>query len=148
MTRSALPAVVGGTLLLSLGLSWCRTCGVAGEHDLDAAATGSALLQDIARVHSAESWLEAFKFVGLAFLFLGIINGLSTIVWALQYQKQAIPDYSQDSYNVPAVAEPAKTLLLKYCCSRNHATKFWYSPGSWPVGSEAASGRRSRQQLC
>jgi hypothetical protein len=24
-------------------------------------------------------------------------------------------------YHVPAVAEPAKTLLLKYCCSRNRA---------------------------
>ena len=77
------------------------TAGVAADvysntvADLDAAATGSALLQDIARVHSAESWLEAFKFVGLSFLFLGIINGLSTIVWALQYQKQAIPEVVQ-----------------------------------------------------
>ena len=25
-------------------------------------------------------------------------------------------------HNVPAVAEPAKTLQLKYCCSRNRAT--------------------------
>ncbi|MGD2050455.1 MAG: hypothetical protein PVH03_13210, partial [Chloroflexota bacterium] len=60
--------------------------------DIDAAATGSALLQDLARVHSAESWLEAFKFVGVAFFFLGIVNGLSTIIWALQYQDKAIPE--------------------------------------------------------
>ena len=26
------------------------------------------------------------------------------------------------SYNAPAVAEPAKILLLRYCCSRNEAT--------------------------
>jgi len=38
MTRPALPAGVGGTLLLSLSLSWCRECHVAEEHDLDAAA--------------------------------------------------------------------------------------------------------------
>jgi hypothetical protein len=60
--------------------------------DIDAAATGSALLQDLAGVHSAESWLEAFKFVGVAFFFLGIVNGLSTIIWALQYQDKAIPE--------------------------------------------------------
>lgn len=60
--------------------------------EIDAAATGSALLNNLARVHSAESWLEAFKFVGVAFFFLGIINGLSTIIFALNYQKEAIPE--------------------------------------------------------
>ena len=72
--------------------------------DIDAAATGSALLQDLASVHSAESWLEAFKFVGVAFFFLGIINGLSTIIWALQYQKKAIPEVI---VNLPAEAVTA-----------------------------------------
>jgi hypothetical protein len=66
---------------------------------IDSAATGSALLEDLASVHSAETWLEAFKFVGIAFLFLGIINGLSTIIYALQYQKKAIPTVVQ---NLPA----------------------------------------------
>jgi hypothetical protein len=74
--------------------------------DLDAAATGSALLQDLASIHSAESWLVAFKFVGVAFFFLGIINGLSTIIWALQFQGQAIPEVvhnlSEDA--IPALA--------------------------------------------
>jgi hypothetical protein len=60
--------------------------------ELDAAATGSALLQEQASIHSAESWLEAFKFVGVAFFFLGIVNGLSTIIWALQFQRKAIPE--------------------------------------------------------
>lgn len=60
--------------------------------DIDASATGSALLQDLASIHAAEAWLEALKFVGVAFLFLGIINGLSTIIWALQFQKKAIPE--------------------------------------------------------
>ena len=59
---------------------------------IDAAATGSALLQDLASIHAAESWLEALKFVGVAALFLGIINGLSTIIWALKFQQKAIPE--------------------------------------------------------
>lgn len=60
--------------------------------DIDTAATGSTLLQDLASIHAAEAWLEALKFVGVASLFLGIINGLSTIIWALQFQKKAIPE--------------------------------------------------------
>ncbi len=72
--------------------------------DIDAAATGSALLQDVASVHRAESWLEAFKFLGVAALFLGIISGLSTIIFALQYQKKAIPEVT---HNLAAAAVPA-----------------------------------------
>jgi hypothetical protein len=59
---------------------------------IDAAANGSSLLANLAAVHSAEAWLEAFKFVGVAFFFLGIINGLSTIIFALKYQQTAIPE--------------------------------------------------------
>lgn len=77
--------------------------------DIDATATGSALLQDLASVHSAESWLEAFKFVGVAFFFLGIVNGLSTIIWALQVQKQAIPEVvlnlPKDAVTAPATGD-------------------------------------------
>jgi len=71
---------------------------------IDAAGTGSALLDDLASVQSAETWLEAFKFVGVAFLFLGIINGLSTIIFALQYQKKAIPEVIQ---KLPAQPSPS-----------------------------------------
>ena len=58
---------------------------------IDGAEAGSPLLRDLAAVQSAEAWLESFKFVGVAFLFLGIVNGLSTIVFALRYQTQALP---------------------------------------------------------
>ena len=71
---------------------------------IDAAATGSALLNDLASVHAAESWLEAFKFVGIAFLFVGIINGLSTIIFALRFQWNAIPEVAR---RMQAAAEPA-----------------------------------------
>jgi hypothetical protein len=59
--------------------------------EIDAAQAGSSILAGLARVHAAESWLEAFKFVGVGFLFLGILNGLHTIIFALRYQKSAIP---------------------------------------------------------
>lgn len=62
---------------------------------IDSAASGSALLNDLATVHSTENWLEAFKFLGVAFFFIGIVNGLSTIIYALQYQKKAIPEVVQ-----------------------------------------------------
>lgn len=58
---------------------------------IDAAATGSALLNDLASIHANETWLEAFKFVGVASLFLGIVNGLATIAFALKFQQAAIP---------------------------------------------------------
>jgi hypothetical protein len=58
---------------------------------IDAAEAGSTLLNGLQRVHAAEAWLDAFKFVGIAFLFMGIINGLATIIFALNYQKTAIP---------------------------------------------------------
>jgi hypothetical protein len=38
MMRATLPALIGGTLLLSLGLSWCRVARVPADSDLDAAA--------------------------------------------------------------------------------------------------------------
>ena len=68
---------------------------------IDAAATGSALLSDLAAVHAAETWLEALKFVGGAFLFLAIINGLSTIIFALTFQKKAIPAALSQMPSVP-----------------------------------------------
>ncbi len=58
---------------------------------IDGAEAGSTLLNGLSAVHTAEAWLEAFKFVGVAFLFMGIINSLATILFALNYQKQALP---------------------------------------------------------
>jgi len=42
---------------------------------IDAAQSGSEILNGLAQIHSAEAWLEAFKFVGIASFFLGIVNG-------------------------------------------------------------------------
>lgn len=58
---------------------------------IDAAPAGSALLNGLASVHASETWLEAFKFVGVALFFLAIVNGLATIIFALKYQQAAIP---------------------------------------------------------
>jgi len=77
---------------------------------LDSLDSSSPILQDLAQVHSTESWLEAFKFVGVSFHFLGIINGLTTIIFALQYQKKSFPkvveNMSTGNLNVaPAVGD-------------------------------------------
>jgi hypothetical protein len=63
---------------------------------IDAAATGSVLLQQVASIHATEAWLEAFKFVGVALLFMGILNGLATIIFALKYQETTIPQVVDD----------------------------------------------------
>ncbi len=62
---------------------------------IDAAESGSAILAGLGSVHAAESWLEAFKFVGVGFLFMGIINGLASILYALNLQRQALPQVVQ-----------------------------------------------------
>ena len=50
--------------------------------------------------------------------------------------------------NASEVAEPAKTLLLRYSCFRNQATEFCSSHCSWPVGTEAAAGGVRQQLHC
>lgn len=62
---------------------------------IDAAESGSPLLVGLANLHAAEAWLEAFKFVGIASLFLGIVNGLASIIFALNYQRSAILKVAQ-----------------------------------------------------
>jgi len=73
---------------------------------IDSAEAGSPLLSNLATVHGAEAWLEAFKFVGVAFLFLGIVNGLSTIVFALRYQQEALPAAVKKRAQTPAGTVP------------------------------------------
>lgn len=58
---------------------------------IDAAPTGSVLLSQFASIHATETWLEAFKFVGVATFFLAIVNGLAAIIFALRYQWDTIP---------------------------------------------------------
>ncbi|MFQ5399490.1 MAG: hypothetical protein ACE5E7_07815 [Anaerolineae bacterium] len=102
-----------GMLIIIVG--FIVSLGVAGTASsvfsnpvttIDAAATGSALLKDLASIHATESWLEAFKFLGVAFFFIGIVNGLAAIIFALQYQKTAIPEVV-DSLPSSAVPAPA-----------------------------------------
>ncbi len=69
---------------------------------IDSASSGSALLNGLSAVHSAEGWLEGFKFVGVAFLFMGIVNGLATILVALKFQKQALPQVVDKLPAVPS----------------------------------------------
>jgi len=87
-----------GMLVIIIG--FVVSLGVAGTASavfsnpvvaIDAAASGSALLTGLAGVHAAEAWLEAFKFVGVAFLFFGIVSGLHAIIFALRYQRSALP---------------------------------------------------------
>ncbi len=73
---------------------------------IDAAGAGSPVLAGLARVHAAEAWLEAFKFVGVAFFFLGIVNGLASIIFALRYQWDAIPQVAR-KLQLREAAEPA-----------------------------------------
>lgn len=102
-----------GMLIIVVGLVISiQTAGIAASvfsnpiTTIDAATAGSALLSNLAQVHATESWLEAFKFVGVAFYFLAIINGLATIIFALRYQWNAIPEVARNLQGVP-VAAPA-----------------------------------------
>jgi hypothetical protein len=71
--------------------------------EIDSAQTASTLLNDLATVHSNEAWLEALKFVGVAFFFVSIVSGLHTIVFALQYQQKAIPQVVQKNKAVDSL---------------------------------------------
>jgi hypothetical protein len=62
---------------------------------IDTAAAGFAIRSAQASVHSSEAWLEALKFVGIALLFMGIVNGLTTIIFSLTYQWKAIPEVAR-----------------------------------------------------
>lgn len=81
------------SLSLASTASWVYSHPVV---DIDAATAGSDLLAGLARVHAAEAWLEAFKFVGVAAFFLGIVYGLHTIVIALKFQRSAIPQVIEE----------------------------------------------------
>lgn len=90
--------MMGGMLVIIAGLAVSlNVAGVAASvfsnpiTVIDNAAAGSPLLRNLATVHATEAWLEAFKFVGVALLFVGIINGLSTIIFALRFQKETLP---------------------------------------------------------
>ena len=96
-----------------------------------------------------ESWGGTQLFAVQCFLNSGASRVRTGDLWRAKHLGSSPAHETQGiSHNVPAVAKPAQTCLLKYCCFRNHATEFCFSLCSWPVGSEAAAGGRSRQQLC
>lgn len=102
MMLGMLVIIVG--FIVSLGVAGTASAVFSNTiKTIDAAATGSALLNDFASIHAAEAWLEAFKFVGVAIFFLGIVNGLSTIVFALKYQQDTIPQVVE---NLPTAVAP------------------------------------------
>lgn len=76
---------------------------------IDAAPAGSELLAGLSSVHSAEAWLEAFKFAGVAFLFMGIVNGLASVVFALRFQWNAIPNVAKNLQTRSPQAAPDLT---------------------------------------
>lgn len=100
------PSVMGMRLSMMLGmllilgglifsLTVAGTASLYWNHSiaaqLDPAPAGSALQSQIQYVAWAEGWLEALKFVGAAFLFLGIVQGLKTILTSVGMQRQLLP---------------------------------------------------------
>jgi len=53
---------------------------------IDAAGSGSALLNGVQTIHAVEGWLVPFKFFGIATEFLAITMGLATIIFILSSQ--------------------------------------------------------------
>jgi hypothetical protein len=90
--------MMSGLMVIIIGLvvaiGTAATAGAVFSNPIpviDATPTGSALLQDLARIHANEAWLEAFKFVGVALLFLSIVSGLSTVLFSLRSQQTTLP---------------------------------------------------------
>lgn len=57
---------------------------------IDAAGSGSALLNGIQTIHTVEGWLVPFKFFGIATEFLAITMGLATIIFILGAQTKML----------------------------------------------------------
>jgi len=57
---------------------------------IDAAGSGSALLNGVQTIHAVEGWLVPFKFLGIATEFLAITMGLATIIFILSAQTKML----------------------------------------------------------
>ena len=83
---------------------------------IDAAATGSPLLANLANIHAAEAWLEAFKFVGVAFPLLGDCQWLGdrlSSLYAISKRRflkwrRSCPSSATDGQNSTPVVAPAQ----------------------------------------
>ena len=60
--------------------------------ELDAAGSGSELLDQLSSIQSTKAWVEPLKFVGLAFLFTSIALALATIRKILGFQARRMAE--------------------------------------------------------
>lgn len=63
--------------------------------EINAAPEGSALLSDLGTINTYETWLEPFKFVGIAFILVGIAMAVHTILQVIRFQGQRIRELAQ-----------------------------------------------------
>ena len=80
---------------MSVGNRWLATqandyWGHSIAAELNTAAAGSELLNDLSTIEAIKAWLTPLKFVGMAFLFTGIALGLATIVQVLRFQARRL----------------------------------------------------------
>ena len=64
---------------------------------INAAGSGSGLLDDLGTVKTFKTWLEPFKFVGLATILVGISMAVHTILQVIRFQGQRIRELAAGS---------------------------------------------------
>lgn len=77
--------VIGVALGVVSGEYWSATKAAR-----DSAAAGSGLLAQIGSVSAVSTWLEPFKFVGIALFFTGIVTALFSIVPRIRLRAAAL----------------------------------------------------------
>ena len=65
--------------------------------EINAAESGSGLLDDLGTVNTFKTWLEPFKFVGLATILVGISMAVHTILQVIRFQGQRIRELAAGS---------------------------------------------------
>ena len=63
--------------------------------EINAAEPGSSLLADLGTVNTYKAWLTPFKFVGIAFIPVGISFAVDTILQVIRFQGQRIRELAQ-----------------------------------------------------
>ena len=85
LTSAMAALVVGIVLGVISGDYWS-----AAKASRDGAAAGSDLLAQIGSVSAVSTWLEPFKFVGVALFFSGIVTALASIVPRIRLRAAAL----------------------------------------------------------
>lgn len=65
--------------------------------ELNTAAAGSGLLDDLSTIEATRAWLTPLKFVGMALMFTGIVLALATIVQVLRFQARRMVEIAGGS---------------------------------------------------